>query len=96
MVRRSHRRSRPAWARGLKFDGRWGDHRKGERSRPAWARGLKYLEPKQRSAKVLGELARVVGFELRVKRHLPMLDELLRDLARYAEQHGDGDSQTIH
>lgn len=47
-------------------------------------------------AGVLGELARVVGFELRVRRHLPMLDELFRELTRYAEQRGDGDSQTIH
>jgi hypothetical protein len=33
---------------------------------------------------------------VRVKRHLPMLDELLRELSRYVEHHGDGDSQTIH
>jgi hypothetical protein len=45
---------------------------------------------------LLSELARVVGFALRLRRHLPMLDELFRELARYSEQHGDEDAQTIH
>ena len=56
----------------------------------------KVFVPEPLFAEMLGELARVVGFEVRVKRHSPMLDELLRDLARYAEQHGEEDSQTIH
>jgi len=56
----------------------------------------KVFVPEPLFAEVLGELARVVGFEVRVKRHLPMLDELVRELSRYAEQHGEADSQTIH
>lgn len=56
----------------------------------------KVFVPEPLFADALGELARVVGFEVRVRRHLPILQDLLRELARYAEQRAGEDAPTIH
>jgi len=49
--------SRPAWARGLKHDPRYGDFEI-TRSRPAWARGLKRAAINAMEADVAGRAPR--------------------------------------
>jgi hypothetical protein len=56
----------------------------------------KVFVPEPFYAEVLSELGRVVGFELQVRRHLPMLEELFRELTRYAERPRGGKPASIN
>lgn len=56
----------------------------------------KVFVPEPFYAEVLSELGRVVGFELQVRRQLPMLEELFRELTRYAERPPGGKPASIN
>ena len=51
---------------------------------------------KAHHAELLTELARVVGFQIQVKRHLPMLNELFREVSRLGAPPSGTKSRLVH